>query len=1271
MRVGRYLLLAVASTICLGAFVGVDAAPRELGFEDRVRAQEALERVYYSHQVGATTPFEDAVPKALLERKVRTYLKETAALEEFWKTSVSDEMLQKELQRMAGQTRMPDRLQELYAALGGNPFLIRECLARPMLVDRLARNFFAFDQTLHRESRDAAERLRRDLIAGSRESSPTQPGAQVVEVVRETPAPSNKGSSPGLRVQPEPLRLASGEFDSWVDRLPASPGKVGPVEEDRGQFIIRRVLERDSDHARVATYAVRKRAWEDWWSAVSPGLEERIPAAAVSHAESLPLPRPASSPTCLPDQTWDNGSLDGYFTGRSWHTAVWTGSLMLIFGGNFMDGSAAGRTALRYDPATDTWSPASIVNAPTSRAAHTAVWTGSVMVIWGGYEGPEVATGGRYDPVSDTWSSTSMTDAPEGRQVHTAVWTGSRMIVWGGWNGSIVLDSGASYDPVNDVWSPISSTNAPSAREFHAAVWTGTRMVIWGGDSDEYPPYFDTGGRYDPSTDSWAATSTFNAPEPRSFHIGVWTGHQMLIWGGYGNVDFLNSGARYDPEADTWQPMTPANAPSRRSRAQAVWAGASMIVMGGFNDIELPVTGGRYDPVSDSWSPTSIVNAPTGRYMHSMIWTGTQMILWGGDVNSDSFGEGLRTGGRYDPNNDSWTPIALPYRPDSVGGHTAVWTGNEMIDWGDRGFLFPGAAGARYNPIVDAWTSTSTVNAPSNRTEQTAVWSGNQMLIWGGRAEQAPYVLGDGARYDPIADTWASISTTGAPAPRTGHGAAWTGMRMVVWGGLSTSGFLNSGSRYDPVTDTWSLTTPTNAPAPRWAASMTWTGTRVLVWGGYNGTTYLNSGSSYDPVANTWAPISTINAPSPRSNAYSVWTGAKMLVWGGLGSTMVALSAGGAYDPSSGVWTTISSVNAPQQGTGVTVVWTGTKMILWGGATGGGVSAGGIYDPWGDAWQTISTINVPSPRYHHVAVWTGRFMIIWGGDLINSSALPTGGRFAYGLLSDFDQDGFTVCDGDCDDGRAMVHPGAAESCNGLDDDCDGTVDNGGNTLCADADACTTDLCGGFAACLHPLRDGDGDGFADLQCGGTDCADADPLVHPGAPEQCNGLDDNCDSVVDDGGAALCNDQNVCTLDACGGVTGCHHAPHDADADGRPDASCGGSDCDDSNPQVWSPPPEATGLAIGGAVPTGLSWDDQGPQVGTETIYALVTGVISASGSSGFASASCLLFDAPTTFNDGRPDPPVGSAFWYLVRGLNTCGSGTYGTSQRDAEINTCF
>src|SRR3989454_3191835 len=103
-----------ASTAVL--FLSVLLAPparamaRDLTFEDRVKAQEAIERVYYSHQIGATKPFEEAVPRSVVENKVRTYLKQSVALERFWQTRLTAGMLQRELERMLTRTRMPESL---------------------------------------------------------------------------------------------------------------------------------------------------------------------------------------------------------------------------------------------------------------------------------------------------------------------------------------------------------------------------------------------------------------------------------------------------------------------------------------------------------------------------------------------------------------------------------------------------------------------------------------------------------------------------------------------------------------------------------------------------------------------------------------------------------------------------------------------------------------------------------------------------------------------------------------------------------------------------------------------------------------------------------------------------------------------------------------------------------------------------------------------------------------------------------------------------------
>ena len=96
-------------------------------------------------------------------------------------------------------------------------------------------------------------------------------------------------------------------------------------------------------------------------------------------------------------------------------------------------------------------------------------------------------------------------------------------------------------------------------------------MIVWGG--------FDTtGGRYSPITDSWLATSQTNAPDGRQDLTAVWTGTEIIVWGGYNFGSDLNTGGRYDPSADSWVPTGNNNAPTARFGHTAVWTGSEMIV---------------------------------------------------------------------------------------------------------------------------------------------------------------------------------------------------------------------------------------------------------------------------------------------------------------------------------------------------------------------------------------------------------------------------------------------------------------------------------------------------------------------------------------------------------------------------------------------------------------------------------------------------------------------------------------------------------------------
>jgi hypothetical protein len=174
------------------------------------------------------------------------------------------------------------------------------------------------------------------------------------------------------------------------------------------------------------------------------------------------------------------------------------------------------------------------------------------MIVWGGvfFDGSNhfLNTGGRYNAGTDSWTATGTVNTPSQRATHTAVWTDSQMIVWGGNTDTGFLNTGGRYNPGTDNWTATSTINAPSLRTAHTAVWTGQEMIIWGGHLGDINSgvYLNSGGRYNPSIDSWTTTSTGNAPSARTFPTAVWTGNEMIVWGGRAEPGVtFNTGGRY------------------------------------------------------------------------------------------------------------------------------------------------------------------------------------------------------------------------------------------------------------------------------------------------------------------------------------------------------------------------------------------------------------------------------------------------------------------------------------------------------------------------------------------------------------------------------------------------------------------------------------------------------------------------------------------------------------------------------------------------------
>src|SRR5262252_1615563 len=137
-------LCAAACSILAGTVMGFfrfsapsNLASRTLTFAERVSYQRAIEQVYWRHRIwpkvnpNSKPPLDAVMSQAQLEEKVKDYVRNSQAVEDYYKEPLSAKQLQAEMERMAIQTKQREVLRELFQALGNDPFVIAECLARP------------------------------------------------------------------------------------------------------------------------------------------------------------------------------------------------------------------------------------------------------------------------------------------------------------------------------------------------------------------------------------------------------------------------------------------------------------------------------------------------------------------------------------------------------------------------------------------------------------------------------------------------------------------------------------------------------------------------------------------------------------------------------------------------------------------------------------------------------------------------------------------------------------------------------------------------------------------------------------------------------------------------------------------------------------------------------------------------------------------------------------------------------------------------------------
>ncbi len=248
---------------------------------------------------------------------------------------------------------------------------------------------------------------------------------------------------------------------------------------------------------------------------------------------------------------WTGVSPSNAPAARDGHIAIWTGTHMLIWGGQ--NGNGLLNDGALYNPATDQWSALGVANPPAARSGATALWTGTQLFIWGG-RGSAGALGDGATLVfagssPSFWNSLSTLSAPNARQNHTAVWTGTKMLIWGGRNSSGALNDGAAYSPTTGTWQALGANNVPAARYDHAAVWSGQEMLIFGGATSTGE--LASAASYDPVSGLWQALSTSGNPQPRALPGAVWSGTELVVFGGRSSGQAVAALQRLAPQP-TW-----------------------------------------------------------------------------------------------------------------------------------------------------------------------------------------------------------------------------------------------------------------------------------------------------------------------------------------------------------------------------------------------------------------------------------------------------------------------------------------------------------------------------------------------------------------------------------------------------------------------------------------------------------------------------------------------------------------------------------------------
>jgi N-acetylneuraminic acid mutarotase len=324
----------------------------------------------------------------------------------------------------------------------------------------------------------------------------------------------------------------------------------------------------------------------------------------------------------------------------------------------------------------------------------------------------------------------------------TSAWTGNQVVVAGltpraGHAGLVnAIENAAAYNPATNTWRRLPHPPATPNYCRRDAVSTGSIVLVWSCRATAYSP----------TTDTWR-----RLPNPPTGHgFALWTGREVIGWGGGCCGDAGADGSAYNPATNTWRKLA-------------------------------------HSPLAPEQSPMA-------------VWDGREVLVFVSGIsasNGKPLPPALARGAAYNPSTNRWRVLAK--RP--VVGGAAVWDGHEMV------VVAAGKSGRvtqAYNPATNSWRLLAP--SPHRRAGATPVWTGSRVIVSGGYTDpSATTVAKHALAFGPRTSSWSTL----APAPmrpRDGSQVAWTGRQLVVLLGVipaargSSSGatYVKDGAAFTP-----------------------------------------------------------------------------------------------------------------------------------------------------------------------------------------------------------------------------------------------------------------------------------------------------------------------------------------------------------------------------------------------------------------------------------------------------------------------------------------